>query len=109
MRYYTRSIAYLTRSIETLLLALSIPQILEQAAYASEGVDVAAITFENNQPCVDLLERKPIGILPMLDELCFLGRESTTDGEVRERGREREGERERESVGGILYLIRMGR
>ena len=50
-----------------------------------EGVDVATIAFDNNAPCVELLERKPLGIFPLLDEICFLGRESSTDAEYLER------------------------
>jgi len=34
---------------------------MEQEQYAAEGVDVAAIAFINNQPCVDLIEKKPTG------------------------------------------------
>jgi hypothetical protein len=44
----------------------------------AEGVDMTTISFINNQPCVDLIEKKPNGILTMLDEVCMLGR-STTD------------------------------
>lgn len=51
--------------------------VMEQAAYAADGVDVAAIEFINNQPCVDLIEKKPHGLLSLLDEICFLGRETT--------------------------------
>jgi len=51
--------------------------VMEQEAYAAEGVDVTAIQFVNNQPCVDLIEKKPIGLLPLLDEICYLGRETT--------------------------------
>jgi myosin heavy subunit len=51
--------------------------VMEQAQYAADGVDVAAIEFINNQPCVDLIEKKPSGLLTLLDEICFLGRDST--------------------------------
>lgn len=37
---------------------------------------MARIEFQNNQPCVDLIEKKPTGILPTLDEICMLGRET---------------------------------
>lgn len=46
--------------------------------YASEGVDVATIEFINNQECVDLIEATPDGLLPTLDEICYLNR-ATTD------------------------------
>jgi len=39
------------------------------AQYESEGVKVDAIPFEDNSPCVDLLESK-LGIFSMLDDEC---------------------------------------
>lgn len=54
---------------------------MEQELYKLEGVDVSNIEFANNQHCVSLIESKPFGILPLLDELCFLGRENSTDEE----------------------------
>jgi len=53
--------------------------ISEQEMYKNEGIDCAYIEFQNNQPCVDLIEKKPIGLLPVLDELCLLGRKTDTD------------------------------
>jgi len=47
--------------------------------YKKEGINCAYIEFQNNQPCVDLIEKKPIGLLPVLDELCLLGRKTDTD------------------------------
>jgi hypothetical protein len=44
--------------------------IMEQAQYREEEVDVTSIEFVNNQPCVDLIEKKPMGILPQLDDVC---------------------------------------
>jgi myosin heavy subunit len=42
--------------------------LLEQAAYAKEGIDVGKISFSDNQGCLELLEKKPTGVLPMIDE-----------------------------------------
>ena len=53
--------------------------ISEQEMYKEEGINCAYIEFQNNQPCVDLIEKKPIGLLPVLDELCLLGRKTDTD------------------------------
>mmetsp|Transcript_20530 Transcript_20530/g.43017 ORF Transcript_20530/g.43017 Transcript_20530/m.43017 type:complete len:1459 (-) Transcript_20530:62-4438(-) len=53
--------------------------ISEQENYASEGIDCAYIEFQNNQPCVDLIEKKPSGLLPLLDEICVLNRKTDTD------------------------------
>ena len=41
---------------------------LEQALYKSEGIDYASIAFTDNQPILDLLEKKPAGVFPALDE-----------------------------------------
>mmetsp|Transcript_6207 Transcript_6207/g.11769 ORF Transcript_6207/g.11769 Transcript_6207/m.11769 type:complete len:2364 (+) Transcript_6207:38-7129(+) len=42
--------------------------VLEQEAYAQEDVSVEAVNFADNQQCIDLIEKAPEGILPMLDE-----------------------------------------
>lgn len=42
--------------------------VLEQEAYALEDVSVEAVNFADNQECIDLIEKAPSGILPMLDE-----------------------------------------
>jgi myosin-5 len=51
--------------------------VMEQEQYRLEGVDVTTIEFINNQLCVDLIEKKPLGVLSILDEICFLGRDTT--------------------------------
>ncbi|XP_053208161.1 unconventional myosin-Va-like [Panonychus citri] len=43
---------------------------LEQEEYIREGIDWQFITFTDNQPVIDLIEAKPIGILNLLDEEC---------------------------------------
>lgn len=43
---------------------------LEQDEYVREGIDWQFITFTDNQPVIDLIESKPIGILCLLDEEC---------------------------------------
>jgi len=43
---------------------------LEQEEYVKEGIDWTFITFSDNQPVIDLIEAKPIGILNLLDEEC---------------------------------------
>ena len=35
---------------------------MEQEAYRAEGVDVASIAFINNQPTVDLIEKKCVHV-----------------------------------------------
>ncbi len=48
------------------------------AQYLAEGVKVAAIPFEDNSPCVELLESK-MGILALLDDECNFPKGSDED------------------------------
>jgi myosin heavy chain 1/2/3/4/8/13/7B/15 len=48
------------------------------AQYQAEGVTVAAIPFEDNSPCVELLESK-MGILALLDDECNFPKGSDED------------------------------
>ena len=41
---------------------------LEQAEYAREGINLDAVSFTNNQPMLDMLLKKPVGILALLDD-----------------------------------------
>ncbi len=48
--------------------------ILEHAEYAKEGLDVPSIPFRNNEPIIDLISAKPMGLLPMLEDCALTGR-----------------------------------
>lgn len=52
---------------------------MEQEQYKAEGVSMETIKFINNRPCVELLEKKPSGVLPTLDEICTLNRKGVTE------------------------------
>lgn len=41
---------------------------LEQEEYELEGIDWTKVNFQDNQECLDLFEKKPIGIISLLDE-----------------------------------------
>ncbi|XP_039040957.1 myosin-2-like [Hibiscus syriacus] len=41
---------------------------LEQEVYELDGIDWTKVDFEDNQECLDLFEKKPLGILSLLDE-----------------------------------------
>ncbi|GAB2275306.1 Myosin-1 [Dionaea muscipula] len=41
---------------------------LEQEEYIQDGIDWARVEFEDNQDCLNLFEKKPLGLLSLLDE-----------------------------------------
>ncbi|GAB2284575.1 hypothetical protein Dimus_019029 [Dionaea muscipula] len=41
---------------------------LEQEDYEADGIDWTKVHFEDNQECLDLFEKKPLGLLSLLDE-----------------------------------------
>lgn len=41
---------------------------LEQEAYEREGIDWASIKYEDNQPCIDTIAKKPTGVICILDD-----------------------------------------
>ena len=36
----------------------------------AEGIEWSSVSFVDNQECLDLIAKKPIGLLPLLDEEC---------------------------------------
>ncbi len=51
--------------------------VLEQEAYAQQGVDWTVIKFRDNQGVIDLIAKKPTGLLIQMEEIGLLGRRST--------------------------------
>ncbi|KOM46126.1 hypothetical protein LR48_Vigan06g143200 [Vigna angularis] len=41
---------------------------LEQEEYIQDGIDWAKVEFEDNQDCLNLFEKRPLGLLSLLDE-----------------------------------------
>ncbi|CAL5207918.1 unnamed protein product [Lathyrus oleraceus] len=41
---------------------------LEQEEYIHDGIDWAKVEFEDNQDCLNLFEKRPLGLLSLLDE-----------------------------------------
>ncbi|CAK9315114.1 unnamed protein product [Citrullus colocynthis] len=41
---------------------------LEQEEYIQDGIDWAKVDFDDNQDCLSLFEKKPLGLLSLLDE-----------------------------------------
>ncbi|CAL8460835.1 g366 [Coccomyxa elongata] len=52
---------------------------MEQAEYEREAIDWSYITFVDNQDVLDLIEKKPLGILDLLDEQCRFPRATNAD------------------------------
>ena len=44
----------------------------EGKLYKVEGIDISDLDYPDNQECVDLIAKRPTGILPSLDEECFV-------------------------------------
>jgi myosin-5 len=55
----------------------------EQEEYRREQIEWQFIEFPDNRDCIDLIEKKPNGIIPTLDEQCLIGR-ATDDRYARE-------------------------
>ena len=36
----------------------------------AEGIEWSSVSFIDNQECLDLIAKKPTGLLPLLDEEC---------------------------------------
>lgn len=49
---------------------------VEQDEYAKEGIDWSRIEFNDNQPCLDLIESSSTSLLSLLDEECLMPRGS---------------------------------
>ena len=51
---------------------------MELKVYEAEGLDISGISFADNQPCLDMIEKKPNGIFPMVDEECVVPKGTDT-------------------------------
>ncbi|KAF4146803.1 Cytoskeletal adhesion [Phytophthora infestans] len=51
--------------------------VLEQERYAREGIAVSPVEFQDNQRCLDLIQKPPMGLLPLLEEQMLLKRKTT--------------------------------
>ena len=49
--------------------------VLEKQAYEAEGIDSSVIQFQDNQPVIDLISKKPKGLMPVLEEHCLMSRD----------------------------------
>lgn len=51
--------------------------VLEQERYAQEGIAFSIVEFKDNQLCLDLIQKPPMGLLPLLEEQMLLKRKTT--------------------------------
>ncbi|DBA02384.1 TPA: hypothetical protein N0F65_007203 [Lagenidium giganteum] len=56
--------------------------VYEQEVYVEEGIDFSRLEFKDNGPCLDLIDKKPMGILPLLDEQGMLGRRASDENYI---------------------------
>ncbi|KAG5193023.1 P-loop containing nucleoside triphosphate hydrolase protein [Tribonema minus] len=50
--------------------------VLEQQEYTAEGLDVTSIPFRDNQGIIDLIAKKPLGLMPILEDQGLTGRKA---------------------------------
>ncbi|GAM27692.1 hypothetical protein SAMD00019534_108680 [Acytostelium subglobosum LB1] len=62
-------INYVNETLQQIFIDLTLKT--EQEEYVSEGIKWVPVDYVNNKPCVDLIEKKPFGILAILDEECL--------------------------------------
>jgi myosin heavy subunit len=48
--------------------------------YVAEELDWSVISFRDNQPVIDMISKKPTGLLIMLEEQGMLARKANNDG-----------------------------
>ena len=53
--------------------------VLEQQEYLAEELEWSVISFRDNQPVIDLVTKKPTGLLIMLEEQGMLARKANND------------------------------
>ncbi|ETV76244.1 hypothetical protein H257_09737 [Aphanomyces astaci] len=53
--------------------------VYEQDVYVEEGIDWSKLSFQDNIPCLELIEKRPLGILILLDEQALMGRRASDD------------------------------
>ncbi|CAM9430236.1 unnamed protein product, partial [Discosporangium mesarthrocarpum] len=59
--------------------------VLEQEEYAQEGLDIASIPFRDNQPIIDLIAKKPLGLMIILEDQMLTGRKAHATNNVTDR------------------------
>jgi myosin-5 len=73
---------------------------LEAEIYKQEGINVSAIQFRDNKDCVLLIEQKPYGLLPIMDDVYRRGARGGSDLDLLKKfDAEHSGKREQKHTG----------
>ncbi|EFA79585.1 myosin IA heavy chain [Heterostelium album PN500] len=62
-------INYVNETLQQIFIDLTLKT--EQEEYVTEGIKWVPVDYVNNKACVELIEKKPFGILALLDEECL--------------------------------------
>ncbi|EGG18742.1 myosin IA heavy chain [Cavenderia fasciculata] len=62
-------INYVNETLQQIFIDLTLKT--EQKEYVEEGIKWEPVDYVDNKPCVELVEKKPLGILSLLDEECL--------------------------------------
>eukprot|EP01098_Paradermamoeba_levis_P008102 TRINITY_DN336_c0_g1_i1.p1 TRINITY_DN336_c0_g1~~TRINITY_DN336_c0_g1_i1.p1 ORF type:complete len:661 (+),score=189.01 TRINITY_DN336_c0_g1_i1:1827-3809(+) len=63
-------INYCNEKLQQLFIELTLKS--EQEEYVREGIEWKEVQYFNNKPICELIEKKPLGIISMLDESCLI-------------------------------------
>eukprot|EP01097_Dermamoeba_algensis_P007168 TRINITY_DN4496_c0_g2_i1.p1 TRINITY_DN4496_c0_g2~~TRINITY_DN4496_c0_g2_i1.p1 ORF type:complete len:1026 (-),score=280.10 TRINITY_DN4496_c0_g2_i1:1414-4236(-) len=74
-------INYCNEKLQQLFIELTLKS--EQEEYVREGIEWKEIQYFNNKPICELIEKKPIGIISLLDECCLIA--TSTDASFLEK------------------------
>eukprot|EP00026_Physarum_polycephalum_P001521 Phypoly_transcript_01523.p1 GENE.Phypoly_transcript_01523~~Phypoly_transcript_01523.p1 ORF type:complete len:1002 (+),score=198.77 Phypoly_transcript_01523:159-3164(+) len=70
------NINYCNEKLQQLFIELTLKS--EQEEYVREGIEWEPVKYFDNKPICELIEKKPIGLISLLDEACMVGKSSDT-------------------------------
>lgn len=70
------NINYCNEKLQQLFIELTLKS--EQEEYVREGIEWEPVKYFDNKPICDLVEKKPIGLISLLDEACMVGKSTDT-------------------------------
>jgi len=66
------NINYCNEKLQQLFIELTLKS--EQEEYVREGIEWEPVKYFDNKPICELIEKKPIGLISLLDEACMVGK-----------------------------------